>query len=128
MKQAKSSGRQTEPDNVDGAAGEDIPEQFANVYKELFNSADDKVGLEKLKQRLEEAEVKPEDVNCITPDVIKAAVAKLKSGKIDISGNFSSEALLNTSNELFVIISELFKGFLIDNDFSCGQIFYQMFA
>ena len=48
MKKAKSSGRQAEPDNVDGAAGEDIPEQFATVYKELFNSADDRVGLENL--------------------------------------------------------------------------------
>ena len=46
MKQAKSAGRQTQPDNVDGAIGVDIAEQFANVYKELFNSADDKEALE----------------------------------------------------------------------------------
>ena len=41
------------------------------------------MGLEKLEQRLKEAEVNAEDVNCINPDVIKAAVAKLKSGKVD---------------------------------------------
>ena len=50
--------------------------------------------------------------------MIKAAVGKLKSGKVDISGEFSSEALLNAPDEFFDIISELFKAFLIHNDFS----------
>ena len=72
MKQAKSARRQTQPDNVNGVTGKDIPEQFADVYKDLFNSADDKEGLEKLRRHLDKAGVHAEDVDCITPQVVKA--------------------------------------------------------
>ena len=50
LKKAKSSGRHAEPDHVDGAISDDIPEQFANVYKQLFNSVDDREGLDALKE------------------------------------------------------------------------------
>ena len=118
MKKDKSAGRQSEPDNVDVAIGEDIQEQFAYVYKELFNSTDDRKGLERLQERIGEVRVNASDVDCITPEVIKAAVNKLKSAKNDISGEFSSEALLNAPDEFFVVISDLFKAFLIHNDFT----------
>ena len=48
MKRVKSSQRQTEPDNVDKKRGDEIPEQFAKVYEELYNSVDDEAGLEQL--------------------------------------------------------------------------------
>ena len=57
-------------------------------------------------------------MDCITPQVVQAAVQKLKTGKVDITGEFSSEALLNAPNEFFEIMAELFKAFLIHNDFS----------
>ena len=62
MKRVKSAGCQTEPDNVDGSTSVDIPEQFANVYQQLFNSVDDKVGLEQLQQSFTEAGINAKDV------------------------------------------------------------------
>ena len=44
--------------------------------------------------------------------------SKLKSGKVDIGVDFSSEALLNAPDELFEKIAQLFKAYLIQNDFS----------
>ena len=76
MKQAKSAGRQTQPDNMDGATTEDIPEQFANVYQQLSWTA---------------------------------TSASLQSW---------SEALINAPEELFEKLAELFRAYIIHNDFS----------
>ena len=118
MKRVKSSQRQTEPDNVDKKRGDDIPEQFANVYEELYNSVDDEAGLEQLYIRLEEAGISASDVDNITPEVVKEAVGKLKSGKTDVSGQFHSDTLLHAPDTLFVALSQLFKAFFIHEDFS----------
>ena len=118
MKRAKHVGNLSEPDNVDGATGEDIPEQFANVYKNLFNSVDDRDGIEQLQQKLQNAGIKASDVDLITPDVVKQAIKKLKPGKTDVSGEFTSEALLNGSENLSGTLADLFKSFFIHNDFT----------
>ena len=91
---------------MDGSTSVDIPEQFANVYQQLFNSEDDNDGLEKLRQHLTEAGIHAKDVDLITPQVVQAAVQRLKTGKIDISGEYSSEALLNAPEDLFELLAQ----------------------
>ena len=92
MKRVKSSYNATQPDNVDKKTGADIPEQFANVYETLYNSVDDAEGLEELRQKLAASGINASDTDLITPGVVKQAVNKLKSGKSDVSGEFTSDA------------------------------------
>ena len=90
LKEAKSAGRPAEPGNVDGAVADEIPEQFANVYKDLFNCVDDRVGIEQQKmEEALEAGIHAADVDNITPSIIRQAIMKLKPSKTDVSGEFS---------------------------------------
>ena len=91
MKKVKSEGRQKQPDHVDGNRGSDIADTFANVYEELYNSVDDEEGLAVLQDNLVNAGLHATDVDKITPEVIKEAVMKLKTGKTDVSDQFQSE-------------------------------------
>ena len=54
----------------------------------------------------------------ITPEVVKEAVGKLKSGKTDVSGQFHSDTLLHAPDNLFTALSQLFKAFFIHEDFT----------
>ena len=53
MKKVKSAHQKAAPDHVDAASGINIPNIFADVYSDLFNSADDKEDILSLKQRLQ---------------------------------------------------------------------------
>ena len=93
-------------------------EQFTNVYKDLFNSVDDREGIQELQKRLKDWGINSSDVDLITPDVVKRAIKNLKPGKPDVSGKFTSEAFLNGPENLCNALSVLFKSFFIHNDFT----------
>ena len=118
MKRVKSSGKVNQPDHVDKKTGANIPEQFANVYEALYNSVNDDQGLEELRRKLLAAGISASDTDNITPEIVKQAVNKIKSGKTDVSGQFSSDALLNAPDNLFCLLSSLFKAFFIHEDFT----------
>ena len=122
MKRVKSGDNATQPDNVDKKTGADIPEQFANVYETLYNSVDDDEGLEVLQQKLTASGIFASDTDLITPDVIKQAVNKLKPGKSDVSGEYTSDALINAPESMFTILASLFRTFFIHEDFTLDII------
>ena len=94
---------------------ENVEEHFREKYETLFNSADD--GLELLKVQAEtEAKVDElslEDVAKVTPDIIKEAAYKLKSGKSDPVFSFSSDCFKNATKSVYENLSLILQGFLI---------------
>ena len=56
------------------------------------------------------------EINNITSKVVKEACSRLKSGKSDFSGSFTSEVLLHGPPELFDHLAALFRSFLVHGD------------
>ena len=82
---------------IDGASGSDIPNKFANVYKELFNRCKDEEKVEAIKKDIE-SKINQDDlseINKINSATIKEALEKIKSNKSDPLYEFSSDFLKN---------------------------------
>ena len=105
FKEIKKQRSNTNEDDVtiDGAAGDDIPEKFAKVYKELYNrSSDDEKVLNMKKQingQIGQNDLKELDkINSVT---IKEAIGKIKSNKTDPLYDISSDFLKHSPDILF---------------------------
>ena len=117
MKRIKGSKGQSQtlPDEVDGETEADnILEKFKEVYEELYNSADTSPAMMTIKERLNNliSQGSIEEVNKITSDVVKKACTKMKPGKMDVSGGYSSDVLLHAPNSLFEHLAVVFRSFL----------------
>ena len=75
----------------------DILNQFRKRYKELYNSACTKEAVDAIKVRINNiiSSKSINEVEKITASVVKAACNRMKAGKSDLSGSYSSDALLN---------------------------------
>ena len=75
----------------------DIKDHFRGIYEKLYNSADDSEELRKVQQETETkvTAASLHDVEKVTPDIVKEAAHKLKSGKSDPSFSFSSDCIKN---------------------------------
>ena len=91
-----------------------IESQFANIYKQLYNSADDKDALMKVKQYLDDNinSLNIDDVQRITPSLVEEAIGRLKNNKSDPLFNFSSECLKNAPVVLCEQLTLLFRHYL----------------
>jgi len=116
MKKVKSAHQKAAPDHVDAASGINIPNIFADVYSDLFNSADDKEDILSLKQRLQ-GTVDVNDLSVITPNIVKTAAKCLKSNKNDVSEQFKSDSLIYAPDILFERLADMFKAFFTHADF-----------
>ena len=100
--------------SMDGVK-ENVKEHFKQKYDELYNSADD--GLELLEVENEtEAKVGQfslQDVLKVTPDIIKEAAHKLKSGKSDPVFSFSTDCFKNATEAIFDHLSTVIQSFLV---------------
>ena len=80
--------REDLPDVVSGVTGEGaIVEEFKKVYNELYNSFDTSEAMRELRG-LVQGKVNQDsvlEINLITVEVVQRAVARLKSGKGDIT-------------------------------------------
>ena len=100
MKKVKSAHHKAASDHVDAAFGINIPYIFADVYRVLFNSADDKEDILSLKQRLQ-GTVNVNDLSVITPNIVNTAAKSLKSSKNDVSEQFKPDSLIHAPDVLF---------------------------
>merc|ERR1712115_412108 len=102
----------TRPEVVDNTDNpDDIVDSFEKVYSMLYNSSPSDMS-----DVLKEVIVKSEDLiedNKITKEVVMLAVTKMKKGKNDVSGSFSSVALLNAPEAVFDSLAVIFKSYLI---------------
>ena len=92
-----------------------MEDHFANIYKDLFNSVDDKEDLKSIYKTVDEKiDINSViDVDKVTPAVVKEAVSHLNNGKSDPVFSFTSDCLKNSPEELFVNLSIVIKSFLI---------------
>ena len=100
--------------SMDGVK-DDIKDHFRGIYEKLYNSANDSEELGKVQQ---EAETKVtaaslHDVEKVTPEIVKEAAHKLKSGKSDPSFSFSSDCIKNGTGPLYDALSAIIQSFLI---------------
>ena len=103
------------PDTVAGANGEEeVVEKFREVYSTLYNSADSNAEMADLLTRVtliirseSEAEVKK-----VNGNKVKEAVGLLKPCKGDVSGGFTSDALINAPDILYDQLALIFQSWL----------------
>ena len=104
---------------VDGVS-ENISDHFKDIYSKLYNSVDDSDEMLLLKNAVEN-EINSgqlNEVENLTPDVMKLAASKLSDGKGDPVYSFSSDCFKNGSDILFSYLSIAFKSFLIHGHFT----------
>ena len=100
--------------SIDGVT-DHVEEHFKSKYEELFNSAGDGVELLKVQKEAEEKvdHQSLEYVDKVTPDLVKQASHKLKSGKSDPVYSFSSDCFKNGSESMYEKLSSIIQSFLI---------------
>ena len=118
MKKVRMGGGGPEelPVNVAGANGEcKIVEKFREVYSTLYRSASTKDGMDILKVKVDSliGQNDEKEVLCVTGDVVKAVVIKMKARKSDVSGSFTSDVFLNAADILFSQLAMIFRSWLI---------------
>ena len=89
-----------------------------------YNSADDEAEMEAVKEEVEKAvnETSLIDVKMVTPEVVKKAAQKLKSGKSDPTYSFSSDCFKNCSENVYALLSDLFQGYLVHGHVTMGLL------
>ena len=73
-----------------------------NVIKEKLK---DLIGLESMNE-----------VNKVTPEIVKEACSRMKPGKSDVTGSFTSDTLLHGPDILFHYLAGIFRSFLTHGD------------
>ena len=101
---------------VEGAEGEgETVEKFKEIYEALYNSSESQEAMRVIKDSLK-MEIGPnsiDEVVKITGRIVKEAACRMKPGKSDISGAYSSDALLNAPDSFFESIAAVFRSFLV---------------
>ena len=118
MKKIKGDKKSSDnlPESVGGATGESfIVEEFRKMYEELYNSCDTRSAMdtlgEKIRSMINDSSV--EDVKLITGSVVKKAAVRLKPGKGDVTGSYTSDTILNAPDIFFEQIALVFKSWLV---------------
>ena len=100
--------------SIDGVS-DDIPEHFGQIYRNLYNSAEDGEKLIEVQARVEsEVSIKHLDqVDKITPQLMRKAANKLKSSKADPMYTFSSDCFRNGCDLLYEHLALIMKSCVI---------------
>ena len=112
----RSKDGQIVPDCLEGATTEDdILEKFRTVYCDLYNSCDTSHEMNTIKEKLKSmiGGQCMYEVNKISGRVVKEACLKLKPGKGDVSGSFTSDVLLNAPDLLFEHLAAVFRSYMV---------------
>ena len=106
--------KQVVANSIDGVT-DNISEHFKNIYSELFNSVEDADNMAKVSEavanKVESKDI--EDIEKVTPEILKKAAARLKPGKSDSVFTFSSDCIKVNSERLAVLLAAVFQSFLI---------------
>ena len=104
------------PDMVGGAQGEDeIVNKFKMVYETLYNSANTQAEITQLLGKVDGLITQDslQEVHKVTAAKVKEAAISLKPKKSDVSGSFTSDAILNAPDILFDQLATIFRSFLV---------------
>ena len=100
---------------IDGAADDNIPDKFASIYKDLFNSGTDDNDVKAMKAKIDEniCDVDLQDVNQINSFTVGEAMEKIKANKSDSVYDFSSDFLKQSPDILHDHLANIIKAFAI---------------
>ena len=90
-------------------------DKFREVYSTLYNSSGSQGAMEQLRQHVQSL-IGPgsmAQVAKLTGQAVKEAAGLLKPGKTDVSGGFSSDALLNAPDILFDLLASVFRDWIV---------------
>ena len=100
-------------DDVHGA--KNISQHFKTIYENLYNEQHDisptlinEINL----SVADNTEKSKETIDLITPELVKAAIKKLKSDKSDVSGSFTSDCLKSAPAIFHEQLAGVFRAFL----------------
>ena len=118
MKKIRSGGSGSKgdlPDNVGDADGEDeIVDKFREVYSTLYSSAGSKAEMKSLRQKVKQV-IGPnsvQEVAKVTGAVVKEAALSMKPAKGDVTGGFTSDAILKAPDIMFEHMAAVYRSFL----------------
>ena len=79
-----------------------ISDHFANIYENLYNSVNDDDDLNIIKDEVEKkiSYSSIDDIEKVTPKIVKDAICHLNPGKSDPTYSFSSDCLINAPDIL----------------------------
>ena len=104
-------------ETVDGVSGEQgVADNIARIFDTLYNSSGSEQGMAELAEEIRgliQTEQSMNEVNKVTPEVVKQAATTLKPHKMDVSQGFSSDTLLHAPDLLFSLTSLIFKSWLL---------------
>ena len=112
----KKKEAQVIPEKLEGeVTTEGILDKFRDMYKDLYNSAGTQEEMVHVKKTISDriAATPASEYERLTAEVVKKACAKMKPGKKDVSGSYSSDVFLHGPDNMFSILAEVFKSFLI---------------
>ena len=104
------------PDCFEGkVTHDDILETFKQRYEKLYNSSDTSEEMARLKGKIDHllSFSLVDEISKITPEIVKRASLKMKTGKIDASGSYSSDVFSNAPDILFHILADVFQSYLV---------------
>ena len=99
---------------IDGVS-EDVPEHFAGIYKDLYNSVSDGEDIRRIQEVVNNriAMSSLNEVRKVSSELVKEAVSHLKPGKSDPVFLFGSDCLKNAPTVFYDHLTDVFKCFLI---------------
>ena len=106
------------PESLDSRVGHDsILERFRECYEELYNSAGTEVAMASIRNKLQsfirENNINGQaDIQKVTGSIVKQACSKMKPGKTDVTGVYTSDVFLNAPDSLFDHLAAIFRSFL----------------
>ena len=113
------------PDTVAGAdSPEEIVEKFREVYSTLYNSAGTQEQMEVLKTKVADL-IRMDsmhEVMKVTGERVKEAVAMMRPYKADVSGGYTSDALLHGPDILFDQLAAVFRSWLVHGTVSLSLL------
>jgi hypothetical protein len=119
MRRVKSGQPMTDElaETVDGVTGQqEVANQFAEVHRALYNSAESKDEMEELQGRIRGLvgiENSREETRKLTAEVIKQAAMRMKPHRMDVTQGFTSDCLLHAPDLLYQLLSLVFQDWLI---------------
>jgi hypothetical protein len=101
-----------------------IAGHVGNIYSTLYHSAEEEDEMNRVKIKVEQAvtDEATEDVIKITPEIVKKAAEKLKSGKSDPCFSYSSDCFKNGNMILYERLAVLLKGFMMHGHVTQGLL------
>ena len=120
MKELKKLKRQKHcqelPENVAGANGQtEVCQKLKDVYSDLTNSSDTSESMQVIKENIE-LKVCQENilkVSKITTESVKIAAHMMKKGKCDVSGSYTTDAIINAPDSCYERLAAVYRSWLV---------------